>query len=105
MSETQGEVRVRSVRARKNDSFVESAVEFGGGVVRLGLSVATLPFALLPGESRQHLRNATKEVLYAFAGLPGDIAEVASTAIEEWAAKTDSAAAVQTAPKDELTVN
>ncbi|MBX0330788.1 hypothetical protein K2Z83_24325 [Oscillochloris sp. ZM17-4] len=103
MSETQGDVRVRSVRTQRSDSFVESAVEFGGGVLRMGLSVATLPFALLPSESRQHLRNATKEVMYAFAGLPGDLAKVASTAVEDWAAKTDGAA--KTAPKDELTTS
>lgn len=102
MAETQGEVRVRSVRTRRSDSLLESAVEFGGGVVRLGLSVAALPLALLPSDSRQHLRNATKEVLHAFAGLPGDLAKVADTAIEDWAAKTDGVTP-KTAPKDELT--
>jgi len=68
----------------------------------MGISVATLPLALLPGASREHLRNATKEVLYAFAGLPGDLAKAASTVIEEWAAKTDNDGAVKAAPKDEL---
>jgi hypothetical protein len=104
MSETQGEVRVRSVRTQRSDNFVASAVEFGGGIIRAGLSVATLPLALLPNESRQHLRNATKEVLYAVAGLPGDFAKVANTAIDDWAAKTDGDAAA-TAPKDELTAS
>ena len=33
MTEPMGEVRVRSVRTRRNDSFMESAMEFGGGVV------------------------------------------------------------------------
>jgi hypothetical protein len=101
MSETQGEVRVRSVSTRRSDSFVESAVEFGGGVVRLGFSVFTLPLALLPSESRQHVRNAAKELMYAFAGLPGDIANVAGKAVEDWA--NEGEAVVKTAPKDELT--
>jgi len=100
MSETQGEVRVRSVRTQRSDSLVETVVGFGGGIMRVGLSVATLPLGLLPSESRQHLRNAAKEVLYAVAGLPGDFAKAATTVIEEWAAKTD--AAPQAAPKDEL---
>jgi hypothetical protein len=101
MSETQGEVRVRSVSTRRSDSFIESAVEFGGGIVRVGFSVFTLPLALLPSESRQHVRNAAKEIMYAFAGLPGDIASVAGKAVEDWA--NDGEAVVKTAPKDELT--
>lgn len=104
MSETQGEVRVRSVRTQRSDNLVESAVEFGGGIVRMGLSVATLPLALLPSTSRQHLRNAAKEALHAVAGLPGDLAKVAGTAIEDWAAKAD-ADTVKVAPKDEMTAS
>jgi hypothetical protein len=105
MSETQGEVRVRSVSTRRSDSFAESAVEFGGGVVRLGFSVFTLPFALLPGQSRQHMRNATKELMYAFAGLPRDFADVAGAAIEDWAAQSDDVAPAAQAPKDELSAS
>jgi hypothetical protein len=104
MSETQGEVRVRSVRTRRSDSFVESAVEFGGGVVRLGFSVFTLPFSLLPSESRQHMRNATKELMYAFAGLPADFANIAGEEIEKWAAKSDDDIPVKIAPNDEIAV-
>ncbi|OAN47587.1 hypothetical protein A6A03_10065 [Chloroflexus islandicus] len=87
MTETEGEVRVRSVPVRRSDSFVESAMEFGGGVVRLGFSVFTMPLALLPPESRQHMRNATKELMYAFASLPRDFAEIAGKSIEKWAAE------------------
>ncbi len=103
MAETTGEVRVRSVRTRRSESFVEQAVEFGGGVVRVGFSVVTLPLALLPNESRQHMRNATKELMYAFASLPADFAEIAGQAIENWAAagESDEPAAAK-APKDEL---
>jgi hypothetical protein len=100
MTEAQGEVRVRNVGSRRNDSFMESAMEFGGGLVRLGFSVATLPLALLPTETRGHMRNATKELMYAFATLPRDFADVAGEAIEEWARDGETAAR---APKDELT--
>jgi hypothetical protein len=104
MTETTGEVRVRSVRTRQSDSVFEQAMEFGGGVVRLGFSVFTLPLALLPSESRQHMRNATKELMYAFATLPGDFANIAGEAVEQWAADHDDApAAPGKAPKDELT--
>jgi len=102
MSETQGEVRVRSVRTARSDNLVETVVAFGGGIARVGLSVVTLPLSVLPAESRQHLRNAAKEALSALAGLPGDLASVASTAIDEWAAKAENETAAQTAPKDEL---
>ncbi len=87
MTETEGEVRVRSVPVRRSDSFVESAMEFGGGIARLGFSLFTLPLALLPQESRQHMRNATKELMYAFASLPRDFAEIAGKSIEKWAAE------------------
>lgn len=99
MTEVQGEVRVRNVGSRRNDSFVESAVEFGGGLVRLGFSLATLPLAVLPTETRGHMRNATKELFYAFATLPRDFADVASEAIEEWVADGDKPAK---APHDEM---
>ncbi|NWF79663.1 MAG: hypothetical protein HXY37_06375 [Chloroflexi bacterium] len=103
MTETTGEVRVRNVRTRRNDSFMESAMEFGGGVVRLGFTVFTLPLALLPPESRNHMRNATKELMYAFASLPRDFADIAGEAIEDWAAEKGEPAAAKTkAPKDEM---
>lgn len=105
MSDIPGEVRVRSVRTRRSDSFVESAMEFGGGVVRLGFSLFTLPFALMPSETRGHLRNATHELMHAFATLPGDFAEIAGRPIEEWAAETDDPLPpAQTAPRDEIAV-
>ncbi len=87
MTETEGEVRIRSVPVRRSDSFVESAMEFGGGIARLGFSLFTLPLALLPPESRRHMRNATKELMYAFASLPRDFAEIAGKSIEKWAAE------------------
>jgi hypothetical protein len=106
MSETTGEVRVRSVRTKRNDSIVEQAMELGGGVVRVGFSLFTLPLALLPSESRQHMRNATKELMYAFASLPADFANIAGKEIEKWAAETDKdAVVVATAPKDELSAS
>ncbi len=87
MTETEGEVRVRTVPVRRSESFVESVMEFGGGIARLGFTAFTLPLALLPPESRQHMRNATKELMYAFASLPRDFAEIAGKSIEKWAAE------------------
>lgn len=106
MSETTGEVRVRTVRTRRSNSFMESAMEFGGGIVRLGFSIFTLPLALLPPESRTHMRNATQELMYAFASLPRDFAEIAGEAIEAWAGEPSAPAASHTkAPKDEMSAN
>jgi hypothetical protein len=102
MSDVQGEVRVRSVRTTRNDSFVESAMEFGGGIVRLGFGLFTLPLALLPTQTRTHVHNATRELMYAFASLPGDFAKVAGQAVEDWARESDVAPATSTAPKDEI---
>jgi hypothetical protein len=103
MSETTGEVRVRSVRTQRSGSFLESAVEVGGGVVRFGYSLLTLPFALLPKESRAHMHNATKELMYAVASLPRDFADAAGAAVEDWAKETDAEAKPAKAPKDEIT--
>ncbi len=105
MSETQGEVRVRSVRTARSDSLVETVIGVGGGIARVGLSVVTLPLAVLPADSRQHLRNAAKEVLTAVVGIPGDLAKVASTVIDEWEAKADDEPQAKTAPKDELSAS
>jgi hypothetical protein len=94
------------VRVQRSDSFVETAMEFGGGVVRLGFSLFTLPLALLPSETRQHMRNATRELMYAFATLPADFADVAGQAVEDWAAVSDEPATGSTAkpkaPRDEM---
>ena len=79
MNDVEGEVRVRSVRSVRSDSFVETAMEFGGGIVRLGFSLFTLPLALLPTDTRHHMQNATKELMYAFASLPRDFAAPASS--------------------------
>ncbi|MCU0491583.1 MAG: hypothetical protein MUD01_08345 [Chloroflexaceae bacterium] len=103
MAETAGEVRVRNVVSRRNDSFVEAATEFGGGIVRLGFSVLSLPLAVLPRETRGHMRNATRELMYAFATLPRDFADVANEAIEDWArAGDDVDTPPRHAPRDEM---
>jgi hypothetical protein len=105
MSEPQGEVRVRNVSTQKrNESILESAVEFGGGLVRTSVSLLMLPIAVLPPESRQHMRNATKELMYAFATLPRDFADIAGTTIEEWASEAEKkdAAHSKKAPHDEV---
>lgn len=103
MTETTGEVRVRTVQTRRSESLLESAVEFGGGIMRLGFALVTLPLAILPPETRMHMRNATQELMYAFASLPRDFAEIAGEAIEAWAAEREAAPAAQTkAPKDEM---
>lgn len=106
MTEPQGEVRVRNVAPRqRSESLIETAAEFGGGVVRLGFSVLTLPFAALPPDSRQHMRNATRELMYAFAELPRNFAETAGEAIEDWAKDANampSDAGKRHAPRDEI---
>lgn len=102
MSEPQGEVRVRNVSAKRTDDVIGTAVEFGGGLVRLGFGVAKLPLALLPRESRQHLRNAAREVAYALATLPREFVDSASQAIESWAKESEADAPAK-APHDEMT--
>jgi hypothetical protein len=103
---SEGEVRVRSVATRRSESFTEQAMEFGGGVVRLGFSIFTLPFALMPPETRGHLRNATEELMHAFASLPADFANIAGKAIEDWAAEGEEAApAARHAPHDEMSAS
>ncbi len=100
MSESTGEVRVRNVRTKRNDSFVETALGFGGGVLRFGLTVVTLPINLLPPQSRQHIRNATKEFGYAFASLPAEFAVAANKVYDQ--VSVIGEAFEKGAPKDEL---
>jgi hypothetical protein len=52
------------------------------------------------------MRNATQELMYAFASLPRDFAEIAGEAIEAWAGEPSAPAASHTkAPKDEMSTN
>ena len=101
MSEPQGEVRVRNVTTKRSDNFVGTAFEFGGGLVRLGLTVVTLPLSVLPRDTRQHFRNAARELLYAAATLPREFVDAASDAVETWAKETENDAP-QKAPNDEI---
>lgn len=98
----EGEVRVRNVRTQRGGGFIESLVDFGGGIVRLVISVVTLPLILLPRETRMHLNNATRELVYAFADLPRDLANAASEAIEDWARDAGAEPAKSQAPRDEM---
>jgi hypothetical protein len=98
MSETTGEVRVRSVRTQKNDGIIDTAIGFAGGIARLGVSVAFLPLGLLPVESQKHLKNAAREMASAVVSLPAEFADIASKEVEKWAGETK-------APKDELLAN
>lgn len=101
MSEPQGEVRVRNVSTKRSSNIVGSVFEFGGGLVRMGLTVLSLPLGVLPSETRQHFRNATRELLYAAVTLPREFVDSASEAIENWANETESDTP-QKAPNDEL---
>ncbi len=94
MSE-QGEVRIRNVSTQRSDNLVQSVVDFGGGLVRLGFSVVTLPLALLPEQVRDGLRNASREILLAAVRLPRDLTDAVSEAVEDWAREGS-------APRDEM---
>ncbi len=97
--EQSGEVQIRNVPAAQSNSTLETIMEIGGGIARFGFSLFTLPLALLPPVSRQHMRNATRELLYAFATLPRDFAEIAGAEIEQWACEADSDVDVPAVPR------
>jgi len=102
MSDATGEVRVRNVRTQQSGNIVGTVIDAGSGALRIGLSVLTLPLAIPPAQSQQHVRNAAKEILQAAAALPGDLAAVAGKVVDDWAAAGEAEVAKK-APKDELT--
>ncbi len=63
---------------------------------RFGYGLLDLIVGLLPPQSRQHTRNAIRELSYAFASLPRDFAEIAGGEIERWAVRSDVEAALAT---------
>jgi hypothetical protein len=81
---------------RRNGDLIDSAEELASGVGRLGYGLLSFGIELLPPQSRGHMRNAIRELSYAFAELPRSFAEIAGEPIEEWAAASDDAFA--TAP-------
>jgi hypothetical protein len=74
---------------RRNNELLDSAEELASGVGRLGYSLLFFGIDLLPAQSRGHMRNAVRELSYAFAELPGTFAEIAGAEIEAWAAEGD----------------
>jgi hypothetical protein len=86
----EGDVRVRNVRtqAQGKDLF-GSLLEGGNTLVRMGLGLLTLPLTILPPEPRQQVRQTIHDIMLALISLPRELAEVATTAIEEWATETN----------------
>jgi len=103
MTTTEGEVRVRNVRTegRSNDGLIQTVADLGGGVLRLGIAIGTLPLAVLPNDIRQYLGNAAREIVHAAASLPREMAKAANEALEEWSQETGTEMPAK-APKDEM---
>lgn len=99
---SEGEVRVRNVRTETNESggLIQTVANLGGGVVRLGFAIGTLPLAILPADTRHYLGNAARELLHTAASLPREMAKAATEALEEWS--KDTGAEMPSAPKDEM---
>lgn len=96
--EDEGEVRVRNVRPVQNESLLGKVTQLGTGAVEFGLSLMTMPLNILPAESRQHLRNAARELLYAVTSLPGSLADAATEAVKDWASEKAVASEVTVSP-------
>lgn len=103
MTTTEGEVRVRNVRTESSNSagLVQAVADLGGGVLRLGLAVGTLPLSILPADLRHYIGNAAREIVYAAASLPREMAKAANEALEEWSQETGTEMPSK-APKDEM---
>ncbi|RRR73333.1 MAG: hypothetical protein EI684_08895 [Candidatus Viridilinea halotolerans] len=103
MTEPTGEVRVRSVRTPQSSNAWEQVADVAGGVLRIGFAVTTLPLALLPAASQQHIRNAAQDIMRAVVTLPGEFSNIVSESVEKWAAEqgVDGPDGGK-APKDEM---
>lgn len=103
MTEPTGEVRVRSVRTPQSSNVMEQVADVAGGVLRVGFAVTTLPLALLPAASQQHIRNAAQDIMHAVVSLPGEFSNIVSESVEKWAAEQDLGTSESgKAPKDEM---
>ncbi len=77
--------------SRGGNAMLDTVEGVAGGVARFGYGLLDMGLGLLPSQSRQHMRNAIRELSYAFASLPGDFAEIAGDEIERWASVSDEA--------------
>ncbi|MFQ3664364.1 MAG: hypothetical protein SNJ69_18475, partial [Chloroflexaceae bacterium] len=75
--------------SRQNDGMLGTMEGVVTPVTRFGYGMLNLIVGLLPPQSRQHTRNAIRELSYAFASLPRDFAEIAGGEIECWAVRSD----------------
>ena len=78
--------------SRGGNVMLDTVEGVAGGVARFGYGLLDMGLGLLPSQSRQHMRNAIRELSYAFASLPADFAEIAGVEIERWASVSDEAA-------------
>lgn len=75
--------------SRPSDRILGTVEGVVAPVARFGYGLLDLGLGLLPPQSRQHMRNAIRELSYAFASLPRDFADIAGREIEPWAVRGD----------------
>ncbi|MGB9632914.1 MAG: lamin tail domain-containing protein, partial [Chloroflexaceae bacterium] len=80
--------------SRPSDRILGTVEGVVAPVARFGYGLLDLGLGLLPPQSRQHMRNAIRELSCAFASLPRDFAEIAGREIEPWAVRSDVEAAL-----------
>jgi len=80
--------------SRPSDRILGTVEGVVAPVARFGYGLLDLGLGLLPPQSRQHMRNAIRELSYAFASLPRNFADIAGREIEPWAVRGDVEAAL-----------
>ncbi len=81
MTGSQEGVSDRYTTTQPENDFVASIDRFGADLVKIGVSVLTLPAALLPDDMRDDVRTTTSDLLSTIARLHRNIALVTIASI------------------------
>lgn len=82
----EGEVRVRNVRTPEStNNPLGSLMDGGTDIFRMILGLFTLPFSILPPNTREQARNSVKNTIKSVVNIPGDLANVVNNALQDWA--------------------
>lgn len=67
----------------EREGLFELAAVLVGGVVRVGLTLASVPLILLPRNSRRRVRRAMAEVARAVVALPKELTNVSERVVDD----------------------
>ena len=77
------DIEIKNIPEEAKNDLGTSSRRFAGSATRAAVSLALIPFNMLPAESRQHMKNAAREATLGVASLVRELADSMERMAEE----------------------